>query len=33
VRAKLALSDGVNMQLSVRSEDPKVAELIATTVG
>merc|ERR1719499_1266388 len=31
VRAKLALSDGVTMQLTVRSEDPNVAELITST--
>ena len=33
VRAKLALSDGVTMQLTVRSEDPNVAELITSTIG
>jgi len=33
VRAKLALSDGVNMQLTVRSQDPDVSELITSTIG
>ena len=33
VRAKLALSDGVNMQLTVRSEHPDVSELITSTIG
>merc|ERR1712004_953511 len=33
VRAKLALSDGVNMQLTVRSRDPDVSELITATIG
>ncbi|XP_056633800.1 coatomer subunit gamma [Diorhabda sublineata] len=33
VRAKLALSDGVTMQLTVRSPDPDVAELITSSVG
>ena len=33
VRAKLALSDTVAMQLSVRSEDPQVAEIMATAVA
>lgn len=33
VRAKLALSDGVTMQLTVRSEDPDVSELITSTIG
>merc|ERR1712227_982440 len=34
VRAKLALTDGqVAMQLSVRSEDPQVAEIMATAVA
>jgi coatomer protein complex subunit gamma len=33
VRAKLALSDGVTMQLTVRSTDGDVAELITSTVG
>jgi coatomer protein complex subunit gamma len=32
-RAKLALSDGVTMHLTVRSQDPDVSELITTTVG
>ena len=32
-RAKLALSDGVTMQLTVRSEDADVSELITSTVG
>ena len=33
VRAKLALSDGVNMQLTVRSQDPDVSELVTSTIG
>lgn len=33
VRAKLALSDGVTMQLTVRSDDPEVSEVIASAVG
>ncbi|KAA0203341.1 hypothetical protein HAZT_HAZT008451 [Hyalella azteca] len=33
VRAKLALSDGVAMQLTVRSTDPAVSEVIASAVG
>ncbi|EFA09678.1 coatomer subunit gamma [Tribolium castaneum] len=33
VRAKLALADGVTMQLTVRSTDGDVAELITSTVG
>lgn len=33
VRAKLALADGVTMQLTVRSTDPDVAELVTSTVG
>lgn len=33
VRAKLALSDGVTMQLTVRSQDPDVSELITSTIG
>uniref|UniRef100_A0A2P2I1X4 Coatomer subunit gamma n=1 Tax=Hirondellea gigas TaxID=1518452 RepID=A0A2P2I1X4_9CRUS len=33
VRAKLALSDGVAMQLTVRSTDPNVSEVIASAVG
>jgi len=33
VRAKLALSDTVAMQLSVRAEDPQVAEIITTAVA
>ncbi len=34
VRAKLALSsDGVTMQLTVRSEDPDVSEIVTSTVG
>lgn len=33
VRAKLALSDGVTMQLTVRSDDPGVSEVIASAVG
>jgi len=31
--AKLALSDGVTMQLTVRSEDADVSELVTSTVG
>ncbi|XP_023018984.1 coat Protein (coatomer) gamma [Leptinotarsa decemlineata] len=33
VRAKLALADGVTMQLTVRSPDADVAELITSSVG
>jgi len=33
VRAKLALSDGVAMQLTVRSEDPSVAEVMTTAIA
>jgi len=33
VRAKLALSDGVAMQLTVRSQDPSVSEVMATAVA
>jgi len=33
VRAKLALSDGVTMQLTVRSENADVSELVASNVG
>lgn len=33
VRAKLALSDGVTMQLTVRSTDEEVAELVTSAVG
>eukprot|EP00092_Neocalanus_flemingeri_P023318 GFUD01025282.1.p1 GENE.GFUD01025282.1~~GFUD01025282.1.p1 ORF type:complete len:881 (-),score=286.45 GFUD01025282.1:147-2789(-) len=33
VRAKLALSDGVAMQLTVRAEDSMVAEIMATAVA
>merc|ERR1712058_173228 len=33
VKAKLALSDGVAMQLTVRSEDPSVSEVMATAVA
>ena len=33
VRAKLALANGVTMQLTVRSDDPEVSEVIASAVG
>lgn len=33
VRSKLALSDGVNMQLTVRTTVPDVAELITAAIG
>ena len=33
VRAKLALSDGVTMQVTVRAENPDVSELITSTIG
>jgi hypothetical protein len=33
VRAKLALSEGVAMQLTVRSQDPQVSELMTTAVA
>jgi len=33
VRAKLAMSDGVTMQITVRSTDPVVSEILAAAVG
>lgn len=33
VRAKLALADGVTMQLTVRASDQDVAELVTSAVG
>lgn len=33
VRAALTLSDGVTMQLTVRSQDPDVSKIITTTMG
>lgn len=33
VRAKLALGEGVTMQLTVRSTEAQVAELVISTVG
>lgn len=33
LRAKLALSDGVAMQLTVRSTNPEVAELVSSAIG
>ena len=33
VRAKLVLSDGIKLQLTVRSQDPDVSELITSTIG
>ncbi|XP_067619303.1 coatomer subunit gamma [Eurosta solidaginis] len=33
VRSKLALSDGVTMQLTVRTTDPDVAELVTSAIG
>lgn len=33
LRAKLALSDGVAMQLTVRSTSPEVAELVSSAIG
>lgn len=33
VRCKLALSEGVHMQLTVRSTDPTVAEIITMAIG
>lgn len=33
VRAKLALKDGVTMQLTVRSGDPIVSEVVMSAVG
>jgi coatomer protein complex subunit gamma len=32
-RAKIVLSDGVNLQLTVRSTDETIAELITASVG
>lgn len=33
LRAKLALSDGVTMQLTVRSTDTEVAEIVSSAIG
>lgn len=33
LRAKLALSDGVAMQLTVRSTSSEVAELVSSAIG
>lgn len=33
VRAKLALADGVTMQLTVRTTYPEVAELVTAAIG
>lgn len=33
LRAKLALSDGVAMQMTVRSTSAEVAELVSSTIG
>lgn len=33
LRAKLALSDGVAMQLTVRSTNSEVAELVSSAIG
>lgn len=33
LRAKLALSDGVTMQLTVRSTDSEVAEIVSSAIG
>lgn len=33
VRSKLAISDGVTMQLTVRATDPDIAELVTSTIG
>ena len=33
VRAKLAVSEGVTMQITVRSTDPHASEVIASAVG
>lgn len=33
LRAKLALSDGVTMQLTVRSTDSDVAEVVSSAIG
>ncbi len=33
VRSKLALSDGVTLQITVRSTDAHVSEIIASAVG
>lgn len=33
LRAKLALSDGVAMQLTVRATNPEVAELVSSAIG
>jgi coatomer subunit gamma len=33
LRAKLALADGVTMQLTVRSTDSDVAEIVSSAIG
>lgn len=33
LRAKLALSEGVTMQLTVRSTDTEVAEIVSSAIG
>lgn len=33
LRAKLALADGVTMQLTVRSTDSDVAEVVSSAIG
>lgn len=33
MRSKLALADGVTMQLTVRSTDPDVAESVTSAIG
>lgn len=33
VRSKLAMGDGVTMQITVRSTDPSASEVIASAVG
>lgn len=33
LRAKLALSEGVAMQLTVRSTSPEVAEVVSSAIG
>ena len=33
VRAKLALADGVTMQLTVRSTDPMTSEIVVSAIG
>lgn len=33
IQAKLAIKDGVSMQLTIRAENPEVPPLISSTIG